>query len=177
MIYEVNTLKLTWMGPYREVVEQLIHYCNVYATVYKKELHYTKTDVSVSFAQIQVLEYLLENEELNQNMSTIAKRLGITLSTFSKLINVLVEKNLVEKYYIEGNKKSIIVHINDRGRVLYDEYSQIIRDTHFSRMFDALAEIPEQYLLLFAHALSYDPLEQRTQKLGEPQLIPVSECK
>ena len=31
-------MQLEWMGEYREVVESLIHYCNVYAGVYKKEM-------------------------------------------------------------------------------------------------------------------------------------------
>jgi len=30
-------MQLQWMGEYREIVEKLIHYCNVYASVYKKE--------------------------------------------------------------------------------------------------------------------------------------------
>ena len=30
-------MQLEWMGEYREVVESLMHYCNVYAGVYKKE--------------------------------------------------------------------------------------------------------------------------------------------
>ena len=98
VLCEVIVLELKWMGRYRGVVEQLIRYCNVYAGVYKKETLYPKTNVAVSYSQVQVLEYLLENEELNQNMSTIAKRLGITLSSFSKMINVLMEKGLVENW-------------------------------------------------------------------------------
>mgnify|MGYP007101998053 FL=1 len=55
-------MKLEWMGEYREVVEALIHYCNIYAGVYRTEkLQYQ--GISYSYAQIQVLEYLLENEE------------------------------------------------------------------------------------------------------------------
>jgi DNA-binding MarR family transcriptional regulator len=65
-----------------------MRYCNIYAGVYKKEMTHG-TNVSFSYAQIQVLEYLLENEELNQNMSCIATRLGITFSTFSKVVNKL----------------------------------------------------------------------------------------
>ena len=28
-------MKLDWMGEYRDVVEALIHYCNIYAGVYR----------------------------------------------------------------------------------------------------------------------------------------------
>ena len=58
-------MKLAWMGEYRDVVEKLIRYCNIYAAVYKKEA-YRGTDVKISYSQIQVVEYLLENEELHR---------------------------------------------------------------------------------------------------------------
>lgn len=60
-------MKLEWMGEYRDIVEQLIKYCNVYAAVYKKE-EFMGTDIPISYAQIQIIEYLLENEELHLNM-------------------------------------------------------------------------------------------------------------
>lgn len=173
---EVIDLYLKWMGRYRGVVEQLIHYCNVYASVYKKELTYPKTGLSVSFSQIQVLEYLLENEELNQNMSTIARRLGITLSSFSKMINVLVEKGLVEKFYISGNKKNIIVHINDRGRALYDEYSNYIFRHHFAAMFDSLEALSNEQLSLLEQALSHHP-NSKQEKTPCAVLIPVGRTR
>ena len=30
-------MKLSWMGQYRDVVDALIHYCNIYAAAYKIE--------------------------------------------------------------------------------------------------------------------------------------------
>ena len=70
-------MKLEWMGEHRDVVEALIHYCNIYAGVYRIE-KMEFLGITYSYAQIQVLEYLLENEERNENMSSIAHRLGIT---------------------------------------------------------------------------------------------------
>ena len=51
-------MKLSWMGQYRDVVDALIHYCNIYAAAYKIEkMEYR--GVRYSYAQIQVVEYLL----------------------------------------------------------------------------------------------------------------------
>ena len=61
-------MKLEWMGEHRDVVEALIHYCNIYAGVYRIEKMEFR-GITYSYAQIQVLEYLLENEERNENMS------------------------------------------------------------------------------------------------------------
>ena len=48
---ERSIMQLQWMGEYREIVEKLIHYCNVYASVYKKEC-ITKSGVTFSFSQL-----------------------------------------------------------------------------------------------------------------------------
>lgn len=138
-------MKLAWMGEYRDVVEALIHYCNIYAANYKTEkLEYR--GVRYSYAQIQVLEYLLENEERCENMSSIASRLGITRSNFTKIVNRLMSKGLVEKHYLPGSRKELLLRVNDFGRELYDAYSQEILRWHFSPMFRELNRIgPEHY--------------------------------
>lgn len=138
-------MKLAWMGEYREVVEALIHYCNIYAAAYKVEKMQFQ-GVSYSYAQIQVLEYLLENEERNENMSAIAARLGITRSNFTKIVNRLVAKGLLDKAYMPGSRKAMKLTVNDLGRELYTAYSQEILRWHFSPMFRELAKIsPEDY--------------------------------
>ena len=164
-------MQLEWMGDYREVVEKLIHYCNVYAMVYKKE-HLTQCGVTFSYSQIQVLEYLLENEDSNENMSVVAARLGIALSTFSKLVSALEQKGLLEKYFLEGNKKNIVVRVSALGRDVYAGYAQEIYTRHFSNMFNELEKIPKEYLSVFAAALS-KPLGQKNRSSQhKPVLIP-----
>jgi len=161
------------MGEYRGVVEQLIHYCNVYAAVYKKETNHFG-GVDFSFAQIQVVEYLLENEELNQNMSCIATRLGITFSTFSKMVNKLEQKGLLEKYFLEGNNKNIVVRVSELGRQVYAEYSEQIKRNHFGPMFENLRQIPPEYLPVIAKALAQPFLKIVPEEEEEkaPVLIP-----
>ena len=169
------TVQLEWMGEYRDVLEKLIHYCNVYAAVYKKEMPPIE-GVRFSLSQIQVVEYLLENEELNQNMSSIALRLGITFSTFSKMVNKLEEKGLLEKFYLEGNKKNIVIHVSDLGKRVYAAYVQNIMDQHFGPMFEILKQIPCESLDLFAKALTNPFPDLAAAENGEekPVLIP---CK
>ena len=138
-------MQLEWMGEYREILEKLIHYCNVYSAVSKEEIP-PINGISLTFSQIQVVEYLLENEDLNQNMSSVAVRLGITFSTFSKLINKLEEKGMLEKFYLEGNRKNIVVRVSDLGRRVYAGYVDQIMAQHFQPMFDIFDQIPKEYL-------------------------------
>lgn len=145
-------MKMEWMGEYRGVVEALIHYCNVYASVYKNE-HMQFQNVSYSFAQVQVIEYLLENEERQENMSAVAARLGISRSNFTKIVNRLVVKGLVQKSYMQGSKKEMLVKVNDTGRMLYEEYAQKILKYHFQSMFCELGQIPRETYPTFSRAL------------------------
>ncbi len=145
-------MKLEWMGEYRDIVEALIHYCNRYSAAYKAE-KMELFGTSFSFAQIQVLEYLLENEDYHQNMSQIAERLGISRSNFTKIVSRLEAKGLVEKQPVEKNRKELKVCVNEKGRKLYSEYSSQILEKHFSFMFDALKEIPDEYRDAISRAL------------------------
>ena len=147
---------MEWMGEYRDVVEALIHYCNIYADVYKNE-HMVFQDVTYSFSQVQVLEYLLENEERQDNMSAIAARLGISRSNFTKIVNRLESKGLVEKAYMQGSRKELVVTVNDFGKALYEEYSQEILKNHFQPMFSKLNQIPKGFYPYISEAL-YDAM-------------------
>ena len=133
-------MTLEWMGEYRELVEALIHYCNIYAAVYKTEkMEYD--GIKYSYSQIQVLEYLLESEDQRQNMSCIASRLGITRSNFSKIVSRLQKKGLVDKGSRPGSRKEILVTVLPLGRELYADYSRDILRWHFSPMFEKLASV------------------------------------
>ena len=102
--------------------------------------------VRYSYSQIQVLEYLLENEERNENMSAIAARLGITRSNFTKIVNRLVAKGLLEKDYLPGSRKALKITVNALGRELYYAYARDILRWHFSPMFAELDRLdPSAY--------------------------------
>ena len=97
-------MQLNWMGKYRNFLEQLIRFGNLYAQAYKVEDSYTES-TSFSPAQIQIMECILENEDNNLKMAEIASNLGVTPSSFSKNIKKMTEKGLLEKYHTNHNKK------------------------------------------------------------------------
>ena len=100
--------------------------------------------IRYSYAQLQVLEYLLENEERDEHMSAIASRLGISRSSFTKIVSRLESKGLVEKRSRPGSRKELLVTVLPLGRALYEEYSREILRWHFSPMFDELAKVPPE---------------------------------
>lgn len=165
-------MKLEWMGEYREFVEQLIKYCNYYTQSYKKENYYG-TEIPISFEQIQVVEYILENEERQQNMSEVASRLGITLSNFSKLTNKLVTKGLLEKFHTEDNKKEIIVLVTEYGKMIYQQYAKTIYEGHFKAMFEAGDALPKEYLPVVCKMIGSGLQKPKKKPPKEKVLIPV----
>lgn len=144
-------MKLQWLGEYRGLVEALIYFANNYMRVYNKE--FLGDEVKLSFSQIQVLEYLIENEEYNQKMAEIAKRLGITASSFTKLANKLVEKGILQKYHIKGNRKDIIIRVTPFGKREYQKYSEQTASLLFGEMFRIGNEVSEKELEIFTRML------------------------
>ena len=145
-------MTLEWMGEYRGVVEALIHYCNIYASAYRLEKQ-SYRDISYSYSQIQVLEYLLENEERPEHMSAVASRLGISRSNFTKIVTRLEAKGLVEKKRRPGSRKELLVTVLPLGRELYEDYAQEILRWHFAPMFRELEQVPPEDLTHLRDAL------------------------
>ena len=160
-------MKLEWMGEHRNFVEKMIKYGNAYAAHYQKE-HYFGSDVLFSPSQIQTMEYILESEDQNQSMAEIAARLGVSPATFSKNVKKMVEKGLLEKYHMEGNRKTIIVKVSPLGRKIYEIYSRFVLKYRFQRFFDMLDEIPPEWREKMANIIdacaSYDPQPRNAEE-------------
>lgn len=107
-------MKLEWLGDERSTIEAIFLWSNHYAPRYKKPFRITN-EVWLSASEIQVVEYLLENEELQLNMAGVARRLGISPSAFTAMAAKLEKMGLVEKYYHEGNRKNLIVLVTAQG--------------------------------------------------------------
>jgi DNA-binding MarR family transcriptional regulator len=135
-----------WMGKYRDLVELLIRMCNTYADRYMVQVYFN-SDVLLSAAQIQTIEYLLEAPD--EKMIDLARRLGVARSTLSKGVQKLALKGLLEKYQKEGNKKDIYLRVTAKGRRTYEKYSRWVREQCFKPMFALADKTPKKYLGYF----------------------------
>ncbi|WP_028592080.1 MarR family winged helix-turn-helix transcriptional regulator [Paenibacillus massiliensis] len=165
-------MKLDWMGNHRTLIEKIIKYGNAYSNTYKLQRSYG-TDVMFSASQIQTLEYILEAEDKEEKMSEMAERLGVSRSTFSKNVKILKEKGLLEKYHLSGNRKDIYVKPSAKGREVYAQYTEFVRELCFDDIFryaDTISEADKEsftrILDLFANVLVwYGEKEQEPRKL------------
>lgn len=165
-------MQLEWLGKYGDFVEQLIHYGNTYAQNFNTERS-LGMGTSFSASEIQTLEYILIHQDKNLNMAEMAGCMGIPASTFSKNINKMMKKGLVEKYHISTNKKEIILRVSENGKALYEQYSRMAYETLYQKVFTVLDEIPQEYVEKFTQVLRLCAVENLKTADEPPVLIRV----
>lgn len=137
-------MKLEWMGPYRPLVEEYIKAMNRYARSYR-DTNMEIDGVPLSAATIQVLEYILENEEEQLPMARLAERLGVTRGAFSKTTALLCSQGLVEKRHPEQSGREYVLTLTQKGRKVYERYSNAVYKQLFEPIFQELGQMsPEQ---------------------------------
>ena len=137
-------MKLEWMGPYRPLVEEYIKAMNRYARSYR-DTNMEIDGVPLSAATIQVLEYILENEEEQLPMARLAERLGVTRGAFSKTTALLCSQGLVEKRHPEQSGREYVLTLTEKGRRVYEYYSNAVYKRLFEPIFQELGQMsPEQ---------------------------------
>lgn len=137
-------MKLEWMGPYRPLVEEYIKAMNRYARSYR-DTNMEIDGVPLSAATVQVLEYILENEEDQLPMARLAQRLGVTRGAFSKTTALLCSQGLVEKRHPEQSGREYVLTLTEKGRRVYEHYSNAVYKRLFEPIFQELGQMsPEQ---------------------------------
>lgn len=165
-------MKLEWMGNYRDIVAAMIGMSNAYYQVYNTKQFIS--DIQMSPAQLQVMEYILENEEQNENMSAIAKRLSISQSSFSKIANQLVKSGFLEKYHAENNNKNIIIKVSDYGKKCYEAYSHGKETDIWRKIFEKLDTLDEKSIQTFTECLNDladDMIHKKAEETVNKQVI------
>ena len=140
----LSAMKLEWMGPYREIIGNFYRSANGYSQICKNEMF--GEPVLFSPYEVQIIEHILEHADQHRNMKWYASRLGLSQATYSKYVQKLVDKGLVEKYHTSGNKKDIILMVSPLGLKEYREYAVVAASQLFSELFRYLDSISEAEL-------------------------------
>lgn len=159
---------IQWLGEYRDLVEALICFANNYISIHNQE--FIGEDCKLSFSQIQIVEYLLENEEHNQKMSDVAKRIGISASSFTKLGNKLVDKGVLQKYHLQGNKKNIILQVTEKGKKIYNDYAKNIGSEVFKEFLEIGTQLSHEEQVLFTKMI-YSLTKRFEWQGNEPTIL------
>ena len=129
-------MKLEWMGPYREIIGDFYRSANGYSQICKIESF--GEPVKFSPYEVQIMEHILEYADQHRNMKWYANRLGLSQATYSKYVQKLVDKGLVEKYHASDNRKNIILMVSPLGLKEYREYAVFVEQRWFHELFELL---------------------------------------
>lgn len=140
-------MKLEWLGKYRELVGLIYRSANAYSALCKTEG--LGDNIKISPYEVQILEFIMEYENENNNMTWFANKMGISTSTYSKYVNRLVTKGMVEKYRTTGNKKNIVLRVSPLGQQEYRKYAEYAEKTWFHQLFEKLDSVPPEHLETF----------------------------
>lgn len=137
-------MKLEWMEPYRDIIGNFYRSANGYSQICKNEIF--GEPVTFSPYEVQIIEHILEHAEQHRNMKWYASRLGLSQATYSKYVQKLVDKGLVEKYHTDGNRKDVILMVSPLGLKEYRAYSDMAGSLLFRELFDYLGDLDGEKL-------------------------------
>ncbi len=142
------------MGRYRELVRALVYYSNSSnRELYTKKSLAPIDGISLSKHEYQILEYICEFEHENKIMVDISRDLGILQSVVTKATKSLSDYGLIDRYRINGNRKSIVLKPTQAGKKLYtDIYTQEI-EARFTAFFNTLENFDDSQLQAFEQAI------------------------
>lgn len=143
-------MQLEWMGKYRELIESIIHLCNIAAIQFTSPL-YVDDEVELTAHQIQIVEYALERKDANMTM--LANRIGISKSVFSRNVSKLINQGLIRKEHRMANQKEFYLYVTPKGAEVYERYSRFIYERSFREMFRMADQVPREYIDVFEKIL------------------------
>lgn len=161
-----------WMGRYRPLVAALVLHSNI---IHKgmNEKFDLGNGMVLSTHEWQVLEYIVEHKDDYFSMIQIARQLGIPQSSFSRIVGILNNYGLIDKYQVENNKKNVVVRPTDFALELYAKRSGSLDSRYFRVFFDALEGIEDADIVTFTEALNAltQAIISQPQEDSEPKLI------
>lgn len=80
----------------------------------------------ISMQQFNVLRILRGQKEKPANLSTIQERMVSKMSNTTRLVDKLVEKELVERHICEANRRKIEMFITKKGLAILTEIDPLI---------------------------------------------------
>ena len=162
-------MMLEWMGQYRDLIGNFYRSANGYSQICKTELF--GSPIPFSPYEVQIMEHILEYADRNKNMKWYASRLGLSQATYSKYVQKLVNKGLLEKYHTSENKKNVILKVSPLGMKEYAEYAKIAGEYMFHELFRYLdGTTPEELAAIKKTFAIFGRMhsEKRAEAAGEP---------
>lgn len=112
---------------------------------------------SIGRKQLYALTVLYEKGKMN--MTSLAREIDVSNQQLTKIVDVLVNRQMIERSYDPNNRRIVLVSLTKSGSDYIEDMTSSIIDHIRSKGF----EISEERMEVFEHHLSY--MEQFVQSL------------
>ena len=106
-------------------------------------------------------------------MAQIARRLGISTSSFTVLVARLTQMGLLEKYHLGSNRKNVVVIVSEKGRQAYDRYVEIMKEIWDDPVLNKLKQLPPESVDIFSEVLDVMSSPYSSHSKEELELTPL----
>jgi len=110
---------------FREFLESFNRIINKYNTINKIVFDYGSGDLLYP-AEIHTLNAI--DKYKDENITELGRRLGISKSAVSQVVNKLYKKKLINKYKERDNEKNILLKITDKGESALKGFNEFKSD-------------------------------------------------
>ncbi len=108
--------------------------------------------IEITMQEWLVVEAVVEQRNEFNSMVEISRRTGIPASSFFRFVSRLQKLGLVEKYHIQGNKKSIVLRPSELALELYNERTNATRNEIWGEFEAALDQFSDSEIAEFTDA-------------------------
>lgn len=114
-----SSYKINWgdgVKKHYRIIQTMIHAFNRINERSKTPRDYGTGDLLYQ-SEIHTLAAIQEHAD--NNASELSTVLGVTNGAITQVVNKLINKGLVEKFHLRGNRKDVYFHLTDKGKLAY----------------------------------------------------------
>lgn len=163
-------METTWLR-HKELIHAIYKYANAYASICYNET--LGGEVKLSSIEVQIIEQILDHSDEHRNMKWYADKIGISTSTFTKNVNRMNKRGLVNKYHTSNNRKNVILVVTKEGILSYREYAEKAEKMIFGKIFDLLDHFSQEDLDRLQEVFDIMSMAHFDDVLSHPTLIKI----
>lgn len=92
-------------------------------------------------SEIHTLQAIGDNTDIN--LTELSLKLDVSKSAVSKFVKKLLDKGLITKSKLQGNKKEVVFGLTDKGRTAYIGHKKFSQET-FKPIFNILSKLDKE---------------------------------
>lgn len=114
--------------------------------------------ITITISDWIVAELIVEKRDEYCSMVELSRMIGLPPSSFFRAVSHLQKAGLVEKYRIQGNKKSIVLRPTEQAVAMYEKRSTEDRERIWGGFFEALDGFSDEQIATLTKA--FDKLNE-----------------